>query len=64
MFEQCLKAAEVMKVILNRFQEVREYRTRPYLADTKILDIGFESIYGTPGITENEIELTPRPENH
>ena len=41
-FVQCLKAAEVMRVILNRFQEVREYRTRPYLADTKILDIGLE----------------------
>jgi DNA-binding response OmpR family regulator len=44
MFEQCLKAAEVMRGILNRFQEVREYRTRPYLADTKILDIGLEPV--------------------
>jgi DNA-binding response OmpR family regulator len=48
MFEQCLKAAENMKVILNKFQEVGEYRTRPYLADTKILDIGLESISGAP----------------
>jgi two-component system sensor histidine kinase/response regulator len=48
MFEQCLRATENMKVILNRFQEVREYRTRPYLADTQILDIGLESISGTP----------------
>jgi two-component system sensor histidine kinase/response regulator len=48
MFEQCLKAAENMKVILNKFQEVREYRTRPYLAETQILDIGLESISGTP----------------
>jgi two-component system sensor histidine kinase/response regulator len=48
MFEQCLKAAENMREILNRFQEVREYRTLPYLADTQILDIGLESIYGTP----------------
>jgi FixJ family two-component response regulator len=55
MLEQCLKAAETMRVILNRFQEVREYRTRPYLADTKILDIGRESIYGTPGISKDEI---------
>jgi DNA-binding NtrC family response regulator len=44
MFEQCLKAAENMRVILNKFHEVREYRTRPYLSDTKILDIGLESI--------------------
>lgn len=63
MFEQCLKAAEIMRVILNRFQGVREYRTRPYLADTKILDIGLESIYGTPGISEDEIKHPPRPEN-
>jgi len=54
MFEQCLKAAEIMKGILNKFQEVREYRTRPYLADTKILDIGLESIYGTPEIRKKE----------
>ena len=54
MFEQCLKAAENMKVILNKFQEVREYRTRPYLADTKILDIGFDSIYGTPKIPDDK----------
>ena len=54
MFEQCLKAAENMKVILNKFQEVREYRTRPYLADTKILDIGLDSIYGTPEISKDK----------
>jgi hypothetical protein len=54
MFEQCLKAAEDMKVILNKFQEVSEYRTRPYLADTKILDIGIESIHGTPKIPDDK----------
>jgi len=54
MFEQCLNAAEIMKMILNKFQEVREYRTRPYLADTKILDIGLESIYGTPEIPKDK----------
>ena len=48
MFEQCRKAAEMMKTILNKFQQVREYRARPYLADTKLLDIGLDSIYGTP----------------
>jgi DNA-binding NtrC family response regulator len=48
MLEQCLKAAERMKTILNKFQQVREYRTRPFLADTKVLDIGLGSIYGTP----------------
>jgi len=46
MFEECLKAAEIMRKILNKFQEVREYRTRPYLAEFNILDIGLESIYG------------------
>lgn len=51
MFEQCLKAAEVMKTILNKFQEVRQYRTLPYLAETHILDIGLDSIYGTPQIS-------------
>ena len=54
MFEQCLKAAETMKMILNKFQEVREYRTLPYVADTKILDIGLDSIYGTPKISEDK----------
>jgi hypothetical protein len=54
MFEQCLKAAENMRVILNKFQEVREYRTRPYLADTKILDIGVQSIHGTPEIPKDK----------
>ncbi len=54
MIEQCLKAAENMKVILNKFQEVTEYRTRPYLADTKILDIGLESISGTPEIPKDK----------
>jgi two-component system sensor histidine kinase/response regulator len=54
MLEQCLKAAEIMRTILNKFQEVREYRTRPYLADAKILDIGLDSIYGTPEIHEDK----------
>jgi len=63
MLEQCLKAGEMMKRILNKFQQVREYRTRPYLEDFKILDIGLDSIYGTPGISKDEIEHTPRPEN-
>ena len=40
MLEQSLKAAEMMGTILHKFQEVREYRTLPYLADVKILDIG------------------------
>jgi len=48
MLEQCLKAAENMKLILNKFQQVRYYRTRPFLDDIKILDIGLGSIYGTP----------------
>ncbi len=54
MFEECLKAAETMTIILNKFQEVREYRTRPYFADTKILDVGFDSIYGTPKTPEDK----------
>jgi len=54
MLEQCLKSAEIMRVILNKFQEAREYRTRPYLADMKILDIGLESIYGAPEIPEDK----------
>ena len=44
--KQCLRAAEMMSMILRKFQQVREYRTRPYLADSKILDIGLDSIYG------------------
>jgi hypothetical protein len=43
-----------MRTILNKFQEVREYRTRPYLADTKILDIGLDSIYGTPETSKDK----------
>ena len=43
MFQQCLGAAEMMRTILNKFQQVSEYRTRPYLADAKILDIGLGS---------------------
>ena len=54
MFEQCLKAAEDMRVILNKFQEVSEYRTRPYVADIKILDIGIESIDDTPKIPDDK----------
>ncbi len=54
MIEQCLRSAEIMRTILNKFQEVREYRTRPYLADTKILDIGLDSIYGTPEISSDK----------
>jgi len=52
MLQQCLTAAERMKMILNKFQQVREYRTRPFLDDYKIIDIGLGSIYGTPGISE------------
>ena len=48
MLEQCLKAAGTMKMILKKFQQVREYRTRPFLEDIKILDIGLGTIYGTP----------------
>ena len=44
MLQQCLRAAEMMRTILNKFQEVSEYRTRPYLDDAKILDIGLGSI--------------------
>jgi DNA-binding response OmpR family regulator len=54
MLQQCLNAAESMRMILNKFQQVREYRTRPYLADAKILDIGLDSIYGIPESPENE----------
>jgi len=50
MLEQCLKAAGTMKMILNKFQQVREYRTRPFLEDIKILDIDLGSIYGTPEV--------------
>ena len=53
MVEQCQKAAATMKMILNKFQQVREYRTLPFLEDLKILDIGLESIYGTSGISED-----------
>ncbi len=63
MLQQCLKAAEMMRMILNKFQQVREYRTRPYLPDTKILDIGLGSIYGTPGISDNEKRHKPGPAN-
>ncbi len=56
MLEQCRKAGEMMKIILNKFQQVREYRTRPFLEDLKILDIGLGSIYGAPGISDNEKE--------
>ena len=63
MFEQCLKACKMMKMILNKFQQVREYRTRPFLEDFKILDIGLDSIYGTSGISEDEIEHTSKSEN-
>jgi len=63
MFEQCLNACKRMKMILNKFQQVREYRTRPFLEDFKILDIGLGSIYGTSGISEDEIKQKPRPEN-
>ena len=61
MLQQCLKAAEMMRMILNKFQQVSEYRTRPYLPDTKILDIGLSSIYGTPGISDNEKRHKPGP---
>jgi DNA-binding NtrC family response regulator len=64
MFEQCLRAAEVMRTILGKFQEVREYRTLPYLAEAHILDIGLESIYGTPQISEDTKRPGRRHENH
>jgi len=63
MLEQCLKAAETMKMILNKFQEVREYRTRPFMEDLKILDIGLDSIYGTPEISKDDLKPIPGPGN-
>ena len=63
MLGQCLKAAETMKMILNKFQLVREYRTRPFLENIKILDIGLDSIYDTSGISGSEIKPKPKPEN-
>jgi len=54
MLQQCLRAAEMMRMILNKFQHLREYRTRPYLIDAKILDIGLESIYGTSQSLEDQ----------
>ena len=43
MLEQSLKAAEMMRTILKKFQQVREYRTRPYL-DDKIIEIDLGSV--------------------
>ncbi len=63
MLEQCLEAAETMKTILNKFQQVREYRTRPFLEDIKILDIGLDSIYGTPAISKDENKNKPGTED-
>lgn len=62
MLQQCLRAAEMMRMILNKFQHVREYRTRPYLADAKILDIGLGSIYGTSRRAADDNEFGPKPE--
>jgi two-component system, sensor histidine kinase and response regulator len=61
MLQQCLRAAEMMKMILNKFQQVNEYRTRPYLDDAKILDIGLESIYGTSPESEEGNKGDPKP---
>jgi len=63
MLQQCLQAAEMMKMILNKFQQVNEYRTRPYLDDAKILDIGLESIYGTSPDPGEGTKGKPKPEN-
>ena len=52
MLGQCLESAKMMKMILNKFQQVREYRTLPFLGDFKILDIGLGSIYAISGISE------------
>ena len=61
MLQQCLRAAEMMKMILNRFQQVNEYRTRPYLDDAKILDIGLDSIYGAPAESKEGEKDEPKP---
>jgi hypothetical protein len=61
MLVQCLRAAEMMKLILNKFQQVNEYRTRPYLDDAKILDIGLESIYGTSSDSQELEKGEPDP---
>ncbi len=45
MLRHCLKAAEMMRMILNKFRQVSEYRTHPYLPDTNILDIGLGTIH-------------------
>jgi DNA-binding response OmpR family regulator len=55
-FRQCLGAAEMMRTILNKFQQVSEYRTRPYLADAKILDIGLGSLGNTSQSPEDKDE--------
>ncbi len=57
MLQQCLGAAEMMRKILNKFQQVSEYRTRPYLADAKILDIGLGSP-GTPSQSPEDEDAT------
>ncbi len=54
MLEQCLKVAEIMRMILVKFHEVREYRTIPYVADTKILDVSLDSIHGAPEIPDDQ----------
>lgn len=61
MLVQCLRAAEMMKLILNKFQQVNEYRTCPYLDDAKILDIGLESIYGTSSDSQELEKGEPDP---
>jgi DNA-binding response OmpR family regulator len=63
MLEHCLKAAETMRTILLKFQQVHEYRTRPYFADAKILDIGLRSIYGTSEDLEEENGPGPNPQS-
>ncbi len=65
MLEQCLKAAEMMNIIMKKLQHVREYRTRPFLQDLKILDIGLDSTngHGTQEIFEDENRHASRFKN-
>ena len=40
--EECLQLAKWMQNVINKFQQIEQYRTQPYFSDSHILDIGLD----------------------
>jgi DNA-binding response OmpR family regulator len=48
LLDMCIKATERLADVIHHIRQAREYRTKPYLPNTSILDIGMNTVSDAP----------------